>query len=139
MLAVLGALVANGLITILKFIGALITGSAGLMAESLHLLAIRQTRFSCCPESGFINVRRRKNTLSVTERSDFSGRLSRRFLFSASARLTPFTRESKRFGSRTSRKIFFGLTGFWASRLSSKPVQSRLPYIRKSTKRITRE
>lgn len=39
MLAVLGALVANGLITILKFIGALITGSAGLMAESLHSLA----------------------------------------------------------------------------------------------------
>ena len=39
MLAVLGALIANGLITILKFIGALITGSAGLMAESLHSLA----------------------------------------------------------------------------------------------------
>ncbi|HEX8250939.1 MAG TPA: cation transporter [Pyrinomonadaceae bacterium] len=39
MLAVLGALVANGLITILKFIGALLTGSAGLMAESLHSLA----------------------------------------------------------------------------------------------------
>jgi divalent metal cation (Fe/Co/Zn/Cd) transporter len=39
MLAVLGALIANGLITILKFIGALMTGSAGLMAESLHSLA----------------------------------------------------------------------------------------------------
>ncbi len=39
MLAVLGALVANGIITILKFIGALITGSSGMMAESLHSLA----------------------------------------------------------------------------------------------------
>jgi cation diffusion facilitator family transporter len=39
MLAVLGALFANGLITVLKFIGALLTGSAGLMAETLHSLA----------------------------------------------------------------------------------------------------
>jgi cation diffusion facilitator family transporter len=39
MLAVLGALFANGLITILKFIGALLTGSSGMMAESLHSLA----------------------------------------------------------------------------------------------------
>ncbi len=39
MLAVLGALFANGLITILKFIGAIFTGSSGMMAESLHSLA----------------------------------------------------------------------------------------------------
>ncbi len=39
MLAVLGALFANGLITILKFIGAVMTGSSGMMAESLHSLA----------------------------------------------------------------------------------------------------
>ena len=39
MLAVLGALVANGLITILKFIAAVMTGSSGMMAESLHSLA----------------------------------------------------------------------------------------------------
>lgn len=39
MLAVLGALIANGLITILKFIGAVITGSSGMMAESLHSFA----------------------------------------------------------------------------------------------------
>jgi cation diffusion facilitator family transporter len=39
MLAVLGALVANGLITILKFIAALFTRSAGMMAEALHSLA----------------------------------------------------------------------------------------------------
>ncbi|MGB7068731.1 MAG: cation diffusion facilitator family transporter [Pyrinomonadaceae bacterium] len=39
MLAVLGALVANGLITILKFIGAVLTGSSGMMAETLHSLA----------------------------------------------------------------------------------------------------
>lgn len=39
MLAVLGALFANGLITILKFIAAVITGSTGMMAESLHSLA----------------------------------------------------------------------------------------------------
>ena len=39
MLAVLGALIANGLITILKFIGAVVTGSSGMMAESLHSLA----------------------------------------------------------------------------------------------------
>ena len=39
MLAVLGALFANGIITILKFIGAVITGSSGMMAEALHSLA----------------------------------------------------------------------------------------------------
>ena len=39
MLAVLGALFANGLITILKFAAALITGSSGMMAESLHSFA----------------------------------------------------------------------------------------------------
>ena len=39
MLAVLGALFANGLIAILKLIGALITGSSGMMAEALHSVA----------------------------------------------------------------------------------------------------
>src|SRR5215211_3318615 len=39
MLAVLGALLANGLITVLKFIGAVMTGSSGMMAEALHSLA----------------------------------------------------------------------------------------------------
>ena len=39
MLAVIGALFANGLITILKFIGAAITGSSGMMAEALHSVA----------------------------------------------------------------------------------------------------
>jgi cation diffusion facilitator family transporter len=39
MWAVLGALVANSLITVLKFAAAIITGSSGMMAESLHSLA----------------------------------------------------------------------------------------------------
>ncbi|MCM3903165.1 MAG: cation diffusion facilitator family transporter [Pyrinomonadaceae bacterium] len=39
MLAVLGALFANGIITLLKFVAALVTGSAGMMAESLHSFA----------------------------------------------------------------------------------------------------
>jgi len=39
MLAVLGALFANGLITVLKFIAAVITGSSGMMAEALHSTA----------------------------------------------------------------------------------------------------
>lgn len=39
MLAVLGALIANGLITVLKFFGAAITGSSGMMAEAFHSLA----------------------------------------------------------------------------------------------------
>lgn len=39
MLAVLGALFANGLITILKFAAAVMTGSAGMMAEALHSFA----------------------------------------------------------------------------------------------------
>lgn len=39
MLAVIGALVANGLITILKFLAAVMTGSSGMMAEALHSLA----------------------------------------------------------------------------------------------------
>ena len=39
MLAVIGGLIANGLITVLKFIGALMTGSSGMMAETFHSLA----------------------------------------------------------------------------------------------------
>jgi cation diffusion facilitator family transporter len=39
MWAVLGALLANALITILKFVAAVITGSSGMMAEALHSLA----------------------------------------------------------------------------------------------------
>lgn len=39
MLAVLGALFANGLITVLKFAAAVVTGSSGMMAEALHSLA----------------------------------------------------------------------------------------------------
>jgi cation diffusion facilitator family transporter len=39
MLAVLGALFANALITVLKFSAAVITGSSGMMAEALHSLA----------------------------------------------------------------------------------------------------
>src|ERR1041384_2896315 len=39
MLAVLGALFANGLITVLKLVAAFITGSSGMMAEALHSVA----------------------------------------------------------------------------------------------------
>lgn len=39
MLAVLGALFANGLIAVLKFVGALVTGSSGMMAEAFHSVA----------------------------------------------------------------------------------------------------
>jgi cation diffusion facilitator family transporter len=39
MLAVLGALFANAVIAILKFVGAAITGSSGMMAEALHSVA----------------------------------------------------------------------------------------------------
>lgn len=39
MLAVIGALFANGLITVLKLIAAFITGSSGMMAEALHSVA----------------------------------------------------------------------------------------------------
>lgn len=39
MLAVIGALFANGLIAILKLAGALITGSSGMMAEAFHSIA----------------------------------------------------------------------------------------------------
>ena len=39
MLAVIGALFANALITVLKFAAALITGSSGMMAEALHSFA----------------------------------------------------------------------------------------------------
>jgi len=39
MLAVIGALFANGLIAVLKLVAAFITGSSGLMAEALHSVA----------------------------------------------------------------------------------------------------
>jgi len=39
MLAVLGALFANALITVLKLVAAVITGSSGMMAEALHSIA----------------------------------------------------------------------------------------------------
>ena len=39
MLAVLGALFANGLITVLKLMAAVLTGSSGMMAEALHSVA----------------------------------------------------------------------------------------------------
>ncbi len=39
MLAVVGALVANGIIAALKFLAAFMTGSAGMMAEAFHSLA----------------------------------------------------------------------------------------------------
>ena len=39
MLAVIGALFANGLIAVLKLIAAVITGSSGMMAEALHSIA----------------------------------------------------------------------------------------------------
>ncbi|MFL6257328.1 MAG: cation diffusion facilitator family transporter [Pyrinomonadaceae bacterium] len=39
MLAVLGALFANAIITVLKFVAAAMTGSSGMMAEALHSLA----------------------------------------------------------------------------------------------------
>lgn len=39
MLAVLGALVANAVIAVLKFIAAIMTGSTGMMAEAFHSLA----------------------------------------------------------------------------------------------------
>jgi len=39
MLAVLGALFANGLITVLKLAAAVLTGSSGMMAEALHSVA----------------------------------------------------------------------------------------------------
>ncbi len=39
MLAVIGALFANGLIAVLKFVAAVITGSSGMMAEALHSVA----------------------------------------------------------------------------------------------------
>jgi cation diffusion facilitator family transporter len=39
MLAVIGALFANGLIAVLKFVAAFVTGSSGMMAEALHSVA----------------------------------------------------------------------------------------------------
>ena len=39
MLAVVGALFANGLIAVLKFVAALVTGSSGMMAEAFHSVA----------------------------------------------------------------------------------------------------
>lgn len=139
MLAVLGALFANGLITILEFIATVFTGSSGMMAESLHSLADTTNRYFCCSDCVFIHVPRRKNIRSVTAKSDFSGLLSPRFLFSESVQPTPFTKASKKSGIRTRLKIWLGHTGFWEFRLFWKPVQSVWHFIRKSKKRITKD
>jgi len=53
MLAVLGALFANGLITVLKLIGAVLTGSSGMMGESLHSLAGTTNQVFLLPGLGF--------------------------------------------------------------------------------------
>jgi divalent metal cation (Fe/Co/Zn/Cd) transporter len=53
MLAVPGALIANGLVIVLKFIAAVFTGSSGMMAESMHSLADTINRVFLLPRLRF--------------------------------------------------------------------------------------
>lgn len=64
MLAVLGVLFANGLIAILKFIGAGITGSSGMMAEAFHSVADTTSRGLLLGEAANAKVLQRSRTRS---------------------------------------------------------------------------
>ena len=105
MLAVLGALVANGLITILKFIAAFFTGSSGMMAEGFHSLADTTNQVFLLLGLRYYKRPASENIRLVTARNAFSGRLSPRFLFSESVQLTLFTKASKKSGIRTKSRI----------------------------------
>lgn len=138
MLAVLGALVANGIITILKFIGAVVTGSSGIMAESLHSLADTTNQVFL-----LLGLRFYKRPASEKHpfgfgKNAFFGRSSPQFLFSESAQLTRFMKVCRNLFIRTNRQIFFGHIGFSEFLSFSKPRLSDLHFIRKSTKRITK-
>ena len=124
MLAVLGALAANGLITILKFIGAFLTGSSEVMAEGFHSLADTTNQVFLLLGLRFYKKPASENPRSVTVKNDFFGRLSPRFSSSASAQPMPFTKASKKSSIRTRLPICRGRIGFWEFLSCWKPVQS---------------
>ena len=73
MLAVLGALFANALIAILKFVGAVITGSSGMMAEALHSVADTTNQIFLLLGCGFTSDQPQQSTLLVSEKNGFFG------------------------------------------------------------------
>ena len=73
MLAVLSALFANGIIAILKFAAAIITGSSGMMAEALHSVADTTNRSFCCSGCDFTSDQLLRSILSVMVKSGSSG------------------------------------------------------------------
>src|SRR5688572_3984377 len=109
MLAVLGALFANGLITVLKFIAAVLTGSSGMMAESLHSLADTTNQV-------FLLLGLRFYRRPASEKHPFGYGKERFFwsfiaaISSASARHMPSTRASSSSTTRTRRRIWAGPT-----------------------------
>ncbi|CAN5614221.1 hypothetical protein BH24ACI2_BH24ACI2_08570 [soil metagenome] len=95
MLAVLGALFANGIITILKFIAAVITGSSGIMAEALHSLADTTNQVFLLLGLRFYNRPASEKRPFGYGKERFFGRLLPRFLFSVSVLPLPFMKATK--------------------------------------------
>ena len=138
MLAVLGALFANGLIAILKFIGAAITGSSGMMAEALHSVADTTNQIFLLLGLRFYKRPASEKHLLVTVKNGFSGLSSQLFLFLASARLTRSTKASKNSGIRIRRRTLNGLSGCLAFRFCWRLGRSDWRSTRKSKRRTTK-
>ncbi|MFN2512685.1 MAG: cation transporter [Pyrinomonadaceae bacterium] len=105
MLAVLGALFANGIITVLNFIAAVMAGSSGMMAESLHSLADTTNQvFLLLGLTFYKRPASDKHPFGYGKRAS-SGRSSPRYSFSESARLMRLTKESQSSGIRIFRNL----------------------------------
>lgn len=109
MLAVLGALFANGIITILKFIGAMFTNSSGMMAESLHSPADTTNRVLLLPGLRFYErPASEKHPFGCGEERFFWSFIAAIFIFGVGA-TAPFTRAFR--SSRTRAEPRMGLLG----------------------------
>ena len=139
MLAVIGALIANALITVGKFAAAVMTGSSGMMAEAFHSLADTTNQIFLLLGLRFFNRPPSSAIISGTARSGFSGRSSRLSLFSASVQPMPYTKASKNCRTRTRLKISVGHIGYSGYRSCWKRFRYASRFIRKRRKQSTKD